>query len=670
LATKARKRGIAPTRVVSFPALLLAATLWAAPFARAAAGDCERARVFEGGAARQWLCVEDARSLGLTIVNLGDDWLPRVLQQPPRAPAELRQPYRSTYLALSNERPEELGQRQRFETRLKLFGIMPSFHVVRTRLSDIERHRCDEAIDDTQLRALGRTLSPWQPDLATQRRRAQRVRQDRALLERTQSRLGLDGLAQLEALPAYQFVVRRYRRDVVVVGAIEAMQAHLVCADLLQRHERGVFDESTAQALRLWQRGQMLVSFGVLDAPTRASFLESSREMVFRTALRALRERVVDALSLIEDGSASGRFGRVLGRELDPPEMLAMTGREALEGATPDLVSPATEAAARQLGWDGPDGLASFFEQHDQANTAGLRVALRLPAPPSYHGPHMELAAEVDRGDVYYAYPYSRTGKHRSQPVQRRPTLILYATVDGRRTPLMRWNTTIGGFQPEQTPAGALGLRYKPSPVGPRVWRDLLAAPAWLPPPSTPDRELVRRVAGGRYPARQDIVGPGYRSAYGLAMLVHLKPLTASRAGDASGDVRMFDEGVRTHGSVSYGSILRGHSHGCHRLFNHLALRLMGFLLAHRQHVRHANLAVQYSRRVHAHGTHELRANTRGYHYELVPPVAVEVLEGNVRGLPRTPITGLRPLPEELVEAARRAAEGDIGAPASAGSRP
>ena len=67
-------------------------------------------------------------------------------------------------------------------------------------------------------------------------------------------------------------------------------------------------------------------------------------------------------------------------------------------------------------------------------------------------------------------------------PVERRPTLVLFARVGEGWKPLARYLTTIGGWQREQTASGAVGLRYKESPVGARVWRDLVAAPVWLPP--------------------------------------------------------------------------------------------------------------------------------------------------------------------------------------------
>lgn len=111
------------------------------------------------------------------------------------------------------------------------------------------------------------------------------------------------------------------------------------------------------------------------------------------------------------------------------------------------------------------------------------------------------------------------------------------------------------------------------------------------------------------------------------------------------GDPVFVDEGVRTHGSGAYRSILTGESHGCHRLHNHLAVRLTGFVLAHRRHVRRGSLLVRHSRELRTTmGPVTFRIRSRGYAYELTPPIEVEVLEGNVLGRRRTPDLRLHPI--------------------------
>ena len=159
-----------------------------------------------------------------------------------------------------------------------------------------------------------------------------------------------------------------------------------------------------------------------------------------------------------------------------------------------------------------------------------------------------------------------------------------------------------------------------------------MIGPTWLPPDTTPDRELVRHLSGDRYVLFREVLGPSYRSAYGLLMLIHERELRRKAAVTYGGDQR-----IRTHGSGSIASIFDGHSHGCHRLLPPLALRLGGFLLAHRAHVRQGERATAYARTVRHHGTFPIRITTRGYLIELTPPVPVEVLPGRIRSRRKTP---------------------------------
>ena len=78
-------------------------------------------------------------------------------------------------------------------------------------------------------------------------------------------------------------------------------------------------------------------------------------------------------------------------------------------------------------------------------------------------------------------------------------------------------------------------------------------------------------------------------------------------------------------------SIVNGTSHGCHRLYNQLAVRLGDFLLRHREHLVKGEQAEQF-RRIVFHNDEAFRAkiDTRGFLYELTPPVPVTVLKGNV----------------------------------------
>lgn len=594
---------------------------------------------------------EDAARRGLTVIDLGDEWTPAVFDEDRSLGPQGRQPYRQTFIQLANETTARGAPRDAEERHLELFGIFPTFHVLQKRLADDERHRCHEAVDDAPIDAMERSMRPGD-DVRNQRMRARSVSALRSRLEEQVQRRRLGSIEELASDRRYGPDLRRLRQTERTVGGVRAVQEHLRCERFLHsRAESGVFDAWTGQALRIWQSKHMIISLaGRLDEATRGTLVMDSRELDFVATLRSLRERVIGASGLLEDGTASNQWGTVVGRQIDLDDEFHWVSRlDSLPGGAPDLIAQATDAAARALGWTDPEAARAWLDQHARERQAHRYVAVRLPPRPEYYSEHMDLRVEIDRGDVWYTFPYTRDGRPRGFPVNRRPTFVIYARHEGRDIPLVRWNTTIGSWQPEVNPQGGVGMRYKESDVGPRVWRDLIASPAWLPPPSTPDDELIRRRGGG-WVVHRSITGPGYDSAYGLAMIIHhLVRDEGARESD------WIDRGIRSHGSVSYRSILRGYSHGCHRLFNHLAVRMTSFLLRHRRHVVHGRIPALYRREFRPEGSEPLtlEIDTRGYRFELTPPVPVEVREGNVRGEPRRAPTGFFPLPSELQEQAR-----------------
>ena len=94
--------------------------------------------------------------------------------------------------------------------------------------------------------------------------------------------------------------------------------------------------------------------------------------------------------------------------------------------------------------------------------------------------------------------------------------------------------------------------------------------------------------------------------------------------------IEWIDEGVRSHGSGNVRSIFEGRSHGCHRLLPVHALRLAGFVLRHRAHVRHGPESTWYSRVVRHGGRFPVQITTRGDRFELTPPIPIEVLPGQI----------------------------------------
>jgi hypothetical protein len=216
---------------------------------------------------------------------------------------------------------------------------------------------------------------------------------------------------------------------------------------------------------------------------------------------------------------------------------------------------------------------------------------VRLPPPPRRVEARLQLRAEIRRGEAVTEF------KERKKVADVRPCLILWAEDErGVEVPLVRWPTTVGGWKKQIVgdDPDDIGWRYKESPTGQFWWTEVVVAPAWYPPPTTPSGEV-----------NDDAIGPGYRSAYGMVMMPHI-------TNDGN------DSYVRTHGSSSYTSILLGTSHGCHRLYNHLAIRLTSFILRHHKHTYTGAIDDDYDH----HGVHR---KTRGWRYEIRPSIPVVV---------------------------------------------
>jgi hypothetical protein len=554
------------------------------PFAPSHLG-CETVPVFSGGEPNGRVCADDAAASGLTVVDLSDTWTPRVFDVDPETRAAPE--YRAKYLELAGQASADLG----------LYGIAPTLSVVAARLADDARRSCHAAVD----------LAPL------------------AELRATRAAAAAGSGAGAGASPKVP----------TARPAIAAVQAELICAGLLRKgNASGVMSGSTESALEAFRRRHLIVGSG-LDDDTLGALALGGDELELHALLRGLRERVATATGLLEDGSASGVRALVADRAIDLSPF-APNADGALENGAGDLVGEATDRAARELGWTSPDAARAFLASQGKAGLHGLRVAVALPAAPAYHAKAMELRVEIDRGDVFYDLPGQAAAARRRLGDLRRPTFVLYAKDGDTDRALVRWSTTIGGWKKERTEDGDVTMKYKESDVGDRVWRQILAAPAWLPPDSTPEGDLVSERKDGNLAVKQSLIQPGYANAYGLVMMIHHERVVHGS------ETRYLDHGIRTHGSVDYKSIRRGESHGCHRLYNQLALRLSGFLLDHRTHARRGTVNVGYHRSLTVNEQSiDLDVPTRGYLYELEPPVPVRVLPGRVAGDRQKPVSSI-----------------------------
>ena len=643
---------------------------------RAAPGATAPGATTSGAAAKTTFAEAAAR--GLLVVDLSDAWAPFIFQDGGSDQRDPAKPngYRRTFVALANDRIDADGRplgagEANF---LEAFGIPPTLSALRARVEADRapaRRACEADVDWDGVRAF--TGSTGYIDREHARREHAEAGRDADWLQKEIARreesarvaaaaadagarhdAGADADAAIvpsprdaappatwkpgdraAAIAALQHdadakVSRRVARTLrgqERVRAVRAVQAFLQCEGLLSPRAKttpGSFDLPTHEALAAWERRNDIFGWGLLGGETQSALPRPTLELDYETFRRVLAERVADAAGIVEDGSATGHDG--------PATFVDAEGHTQ---PVPNVIEDHVRALLDAIQVTGPGDMIAFLRQHGDAGLASLRVAFRAPPLPPYYeaGGHeaMELSAEIDRGDVWYDFPFDAKGRPIEQHRARYPHLTLFVTWRGQRIPLLSWRTTIGSWRSELHANGKIYYKYKNSDVGNRVWKDIVAGPVWIPPDSTPVKDLLTRKVRERDKGPQtvvntDVMGPGFQSAYGLVMAIHV---------DRGG----FDNQIRTHGSVDYTSIARRFSHGCHRLVNDRAVRLFDFILRRRAFHRIGDVPLHMKRNFAVDGVdYSYALATRGYYYELAKPLPVTVTEGRIMGKLKKPI--------------------------------
>ncbi|MBW1757751.1 MAG: hypothetical protein JRJ80_16490 [Deltaproteobacteria bacterium] len=441
----------------------------------------------------------------------------------------------------------------------------------------------------------------------------------------------LDQVARLHAVDDEEWAkVEEYRPLAPEIEAIVAAQARLECEGFFEgrgAHTPGLFDWRTHEALAEFERRHRVYGWGFIGDDTLAVLQTSPQDTEQEAVIRVLTERAVHAAEVIEDGSTSTL------RDGEPRTYKTEDGKEL---QIPNLEADLRERVIAAFGLQTAESTYAWLESLGEIPATHIVAIENIELPP-YYARVMELSISTDRGDVWYEFPYDDDGKARSQPVSRRPRLTVLVHYNDQKIPLARFGTTVGGWRGEFID-GAVMWKYKGSPVGKRVWSRIAAAPIWVPPESTPPRVMLtkRRKRGEEFfEVDYHTTGPSYASAYGLVAAYHRKYY---RSPDGKIQVGG-DEGIRTHGSVDYMSIMRRHSHGCHRMHNHIAVRLMSFVLEHRPHTRYGQQPMVYRREFEFEDElYLMEFDKGGYNFVLEEPLFVEILPGRVRGQVKEPI--------------------------------
>jgi hypothetical protein len=587
------------------------------------ASDAEgRALVISGGR-EQWMDAAAATAAGYTLVDLSDDWTPYIFA--PQAGPDgqpLFNRYRRIFIGLANDQLDEDGEPlpPGAKNYLELYGIFPALSVLRARFVADEVQACHDQESADALAAVETVTYVSPAEVPKEKRRVAKIADE---LEKARVAAKVATLEDLAAQqPALAPKVKLVQKRAAEKPAMAAVERRLTCEGLLggkgpasARHTAGVYDDAMRIAVRRFQQKHMIYESNYLRGKTVAALARPLLDNDYAGLRRALRERVVAAAAILEDGSTKAG----------------------------DLVESFTATATEQMGLTDAASALAFFKRHPASDFKRLRVAVKLPPPPAYYADHMDLSIVVDRGDIWYDLPFDDKGKFHYQTRKKFPMLTVYARVEGRLTALTRWRTTIGGWRAEQASDGYEYYRYKQSDVGPRVIRHVVSGPVWIAPSSTPIRSLVKHKAvNGKWMkvVNYDELGPGFLSAYGLIAGYFVVP--------GQGGKPDWDNGVRAHGSSDYLSIYSqdGFSHGCHRLPNHLAIRMYSFILQHRKKRIVGDSPMGFARQFLSDDmVYEMRIPSRGYVYQLDPPLPVNVLEGEIKGEQKTPIIGYVPKP-------------------------
>jgi len=576
----------------------------------------------------------DARAAvaaGYSLVDLHDEWTPYILNKFKDADGKsLENRYRRIYIGLANDETDGDGQPlpEGRVNYLELFGVPPTLGVIRERFLADESRECMKTID-LELMGQMERIPYRRPPL--QKKFERGMRRLAARVERARKKAKVETREELaEKDPRWADEVNALEQHELGKRISLEVEKRLRCEGHLRRtrarHKQGRYDHGMRKAVESFQHEHMIYEKPYLRPDTLKAMSTPALELDYASFVRAFRERVVHAASVLEDGSVT-----VGGTT---PAYVNSKGEKV---PVRNLVKELTEAALTGMGWKTPQDVLAFYKQFDREAFHWMRIAVKLPEKPEYYADHMDLSIEVDRGDVWYDPAWNAKGDLRYPRRRRMPKLRLFLNWRGQKIPLVRWPTTIGGWRAEQAANGYEYYRYKKSDVGPRVIRKVVSGPVWVAPPSTPTRGLVKGADVNGHRERivnYDEMGPGYLSAYGLVAGYFVIPRD---------DGRDIDHGIRAHGSSDYMSI-RGwarYSHGCHRLLNHLAVRLYSFILQHRNMVVRGDQRMRLDRQfLREASVYQVRMPSRGFLFELTPPLPVLVRPGRIMGKHRHPMRG------------------------------
>ena len=420
------------------------------------------------------------------VMDLGEEWVPYIFTErslPTEQPVA-QSTYRATYLALARgEYPtDHHGQRAKKDRYLELYGILPTLNLLRARFREAQKQDCATKLDLEPLKQYQRIV-PYVDNPKAKRDSSQFLSVEQRVKQMV-AKQGVEGPSKLDASrlsAAEKGVLKQYEKIAPTALVIRAAQARLACEgffDPRANHTDGALDWATNEAIALFERKHRVFGWGFISRDTVEALKEPPLEGERQAVIRVLTERAIHSAGFIEDGSTT--------KGDKPP---TFRGKDGKDHPIPNLEKELRESLVKAFGLETPESTLAWLDSLGDIPGEKL-LAFEGPEVPEYHSTNMDLSVVIDRGDVWYEFPYDDQGKERPQPVQRRPMMTISTEYLGQKFPIARFGTTIGGWRSELID-GTEMWKYKGSPVGQRVWKQIVAAPVWLAPPGTPARTLL-----------------------------------------------------------------------------------------------------------------------------------------------------------------------------------
>ena len=319
------------------------------------------------GRQERWIDAEAAEAAGYTLVDLSDDWTPYIFAEqtgpdgPAAAepvPADLHRP---------RQRRARRGRRAAGAGRQELpraLRDLPLALGAAARFIDDEQHPCHDQESADALEAVETVTYVAPADIKKDERTHGRIRQE---LERgpPQGEGRHAGGAGRASSRAFAPKVKLLAQRAAEKPAMAAVEKRLTCEGLLRREEPSTGRASTTTPMRLavrrFQQKHMIYEANYLRRKTVDALARPLLDNDYDGLVRAVRERVVSAAAILEDGSP--RRPR-------------------------NLVDEYTKVAVEQLQLGDAQAALAFFKRHPATEFKHLKVGRsscrrRPPTTPS-----------------------------------------------------------------------------------------------------------------------------------------------------------------------------------------------------------------------------------------------------------------------------------------------